>query len=251
MQIATLWRRPGMVTMWDTLGTVLLVILIVIVFRSFVVLPYRIVSGSMMGTLYVGDFYYVSKFAYGYSQHSFPFGLVQFEGRVLASQPQRGDIVVFRVPQDERADYIKRIIGLPGDRIQVIAGQVYINGAVVDRERIDDFIFDEVSGEEVRARQYRETLPNGASYLTLDLTPNGPGDFTDVYVVPEGHYFMMGDNRDNSLDSRFEDAVGFVPFDNILGRAEFRFFSTRGQAPFWQIWRWPGEIRWKRLFHAI
>ncbi len=251
MQIATILPRKGMVTIWDHLATILILVLLALTFRSLIVLPYRITSGSMMGTLMVNDYYYVSKYAYGYSRYSLPFDLFRFEGRVLASEPTRGDIVVFRLPRDHSTDYIKRVMGLPGDRIQVRGGVVFINGMAVERERVDDFLFTEIPGHEFQARQYRETLPNGRSYLTLDQSPEGPGDFTDVYVVPEGHYFMMGDNRDNSLDSRFLNEVGFVPYENLVGRAEFRFFSTTGQAAIWEFWRWPAEIRWDRLFDPV
>ncbi len=242
------FRPHGMVTIWEHLKFIVVLFLIAVLFRSFVVLPYRIVSGSMMGTLLVDDYYYVSKFSYGYSRYSLPFGLVPFSGRVFGSMPERGDIVVFKLPSDHHTDYIKRVIGLPGDRIQVREGRLYINGDAVMRTREGDFEIALRDGQMRQIPQYRETLSNGVSYLTLDSTPRSPGDFTQEYVVPEGHLFMMGDNRDNSLDSRFLDDVGYVPFENLVGRAELRFFSTDGSAALWQVWRWPSAIRWERLF---
>lgn len=242
------FRPHGMITIWEHLKFLLVLILVAVLFRSFVVLPYRITSGSMMGTLLVDDYYYVSKYAYGFSRYSAPHGILPIDGRLFGGMPQRGDIVVFKLPSDNRTDYIKRVIGLPGDRIQVRAGQLIINGAPVERVPEGNFELEVGPGQVLEIPQFRETLPNGVSYLTLDATPQGPGDFTDVYVVPEGHFFMMGDNRDNSLDSRFLAEVGFVPYENLVGRAEVRFFSTDGSAALWQVWRWPGAIRWERLF---
>lgn len=244
-------RNQGMLSIFDHVKFIIAVVLVAIVFRSFVVLPYRITSGSMMGTLLVDDYYYVSKFSYGYSRYSMPMELVPLPGRLFGRSPERGDVAVFKLPTDNHTDYIKRVIGLPGDRIQVLGGVLFINGAEIPRERVDDFIGEDDQGEEVSVRQYRETLPNGVSYLTLDLTPRGPRDFTQEYVVPEGHYFMMGDNRDNSTDSRFLDDVGYVPFENFVGRADFRFFSTNGTAHLWQVWRWPSAVRWERIFGRV
>lgn len=251
LSVKRFFRPHGMITIWEYLKFLVLIVVIAVLFRSFVVLPYRITSGSMMGTLLVNDYYYVSKFAYGFSRYSMPFGMLPVSGRIFANPPERGDIVVFKLPSDNRTDYIKRVIGLPGDRIQVREGQLYINGEAVARVRADDFELELRNGEVRRIAQYRETLPNGVSYLTLDTTPRSPGDFTVEYLVPDGHYFMMGDNRDNSLDSRFLSDVGYVPFENLVGRAELRFFSTDGSAALWQVWRWPSAIRWERLFRWV
>lgn len=163
---------------------------------------------------------------------------------------ERGDVVVLRYPLDPEVDYIKRIIGLPGDRIQVKGGVLHINGQPVRRERIADFI-DTESGRPQRVTQYVETLPSGRKHRIIEVTDNGSLDDTPVFVVPPGHYFAMGDNRDNSLDSRVQGAVGFVPAENLVGRAEFLFFSNDGTARFWEVWKWPGAIRWDRLFTAI
>ena len=205
----------------------------------------------MKSTLLVGDYIFVSKFAYGYSRYSFPFGPPLFSGRVWASQPKRGDVVVFKLPTDNETDYIKRVIGLPGDRIQMIGGVLHINGQAVKRERVQDFVETEADGGAMRVSRYRETLPDGVSYDTLDLVENGIADNTQEYVVPPGHYFMMGDNRDNSTDSRFLSRVGYVPFENLVGRANIIFFSVREGAHAYEVWRWPRTIRWNRLFHQV
>jgi len=244
-------QNQGMITIFDHAKFIVILVVVAVVFRSFVVLPYRIDSGSMMGTLLINDYYYVSKFSYGYSRYSTPFEIIRADGRLFGSMPERGDVAVFKLPTDNYTDYIKRVIGLPGDRIRVRAGVLYLNNEMVPRVRVEDFVGLNNDGEEIAVRQYRETLPNGVTYLTLDTMPRSDGDFTEEYVVPEGHFFMMGDNRDNSLDSRFLDDVGYVPYENLVGRASIRFFSTDGSAAIWQVWRWPSAIRWERLFGRV
>jgi len=231
--------------------TIIGAVLIAVVLRTVAFEPFNIPSESMMPTLLVGDYLFVSKYAYGYSRHSMPFSPPVFDGRIFEDQPERGDVVVFKLPADNSTDYIKRVVGLPGDTIEVTNGVLSINGQPVKRERVDDFIHRDRFGNVRRMPRYRETLPNGASYLTLDTRVNGELDNYGPVTVPEGHYFMMGDNRDNSQDSRVGYVVGFVPAENLVGRAEFLFFSTDGTAAFWQIWRWPFAWRWGRFFDGI
>ncbi len=222
--------------------------------RTFAFEPFNIPSESMLPTLLVGDYLFVSKFSYGYSRYSLPFGLPLFPGRILGGQPERGDVAVFKLPRDSSQDYIKRIVGLPGDRVQVKDGVLYINDQPVERKRVEDFAQVDRYGMRRRYRQYIETLPNGRNYRTLDMQPGTDGDDTAQFVVPDGHYFAMGDNRDNSLDSRVSPrigGVGFIPEINLVGRAEFLFFSTDGSARLWQIWQWIPAARFSRFFQAI
>jgi len=235
----------------ETIRVVIHALLIALVIRTFLFQPFNIPSGSMKETLLVGDYLFVSKYSYGYSAYSLPFSPPIFTGRIFGSPPDRGDVVVFRLPRDDSTDYIKRVIGLSGDRIQMINGLLHINGQPVKRERIDDYIETEEGDRAIRVKRWRETLPNGVSYTTLDLQDNGFYDNTQEYVVPPGQFFMMGDNRDNSTDSRVLSQVGYVPFANLVGRAQIIFFSVAEGERAWQFWRWPWSIRWNRLFKIV
>ncbi|MEZ5825257.1 MAG: signal peptidase I [Geminicoccaceae bacterium] len=233
----------------ETIRTLVYAVAIALFVRTFAYEPFNIPSGSMKPTLLVGDYLFVSKFSYGYSRYSLPFSLPLFEGRIFESMPERGDVAVFKLPSDNRTDYIKRIVGLPGDKMQMINGILHINGKAVDVRRIGIFQDDE-KGRITEEPLYEETLPNGRTHAILDLTSLGALDNTRVYEVPEGHVFAMGDNRDNSLDSRV-DHVSFVPLVNLIGRADFLLFSVNGSAKLWEPWKWPWAIRFHRMFQPI
>ena len=243
--------------------------LIAIAVRTVAYEPFNIPSGSMIPTLLVGDYLFVSKFSYGYSRFSLPFSPPLFSGRIFGSLPHRGDVAVFKYPRDNATDYIKRIVGLPGDRIQMRQGQLYINGQICPR--VPDGTFEARDGGiRMALGRFKETLPGengqpGVTHYILKATdgieasrrpgfdPNREFDpnNTPEYLVPKDHVFAMGDNRDNSADSRFMNGVGFVPVENLVGRAEFLFFSIDAEYPWWQIWQWPFEIRWSRLLMPV
>ena len=249
----------------ETVKTVFWALIIAGVFRTLFFQPFWIPSASMKETLLVGDFLFVNKMAYGYSQYSCPFGICPFSGRILASDPERGDVVVFRHPVSGE-DYIKRLIGLPGDTIQVRDGVIWLNGAIVPQT--PDGIFDEVmepqgsmgtrprcanapvgDGATCKKDRFIETLPGGRQYTVLNIENGSFGDNTPVFNVPEGHYFFMGDNRDNSLDSRYSQmnsGVGFVPAENLIGRADRIMFSSAGRSLFY-FWTWRSD----RFFKAV
>ena len=242
-------------TAWDFIKTFIWAIAIAMVFRSFCYEPFHIPSGSMLSTLHEGDYIFVSKLSYGYSRYSFPFGTSKifdgFEGRILASEPERGDVIVFRLPINPKVDYIKRLIGLPGDRIRVINGLLYVNGQQATQKRIDDFQAP-ISGGGIKFMpRFLEQLPDGPEHVILDEKPNGDVDNTEDYVVPEGHYFFMGDNRDNSVDSRYLADVGYVPARNLVGHAKIIMVSANPEVPFSNIVAWFKNLRYDRFFNII
>ncbi|MCB1547883.1 MAG: signal peptidase I [Hyphomicrobiaceae bacterium] len=244
-------RESALSGSWEVIKIVLQAFVLALIIRNFFYQPFNIPSGSMKSTLLVGDYLFVSKLSYGYSRYSFPFGLNLFSGRVFAGEPKRGDIIVFKQPLDNSTDYIKRLIGLPGDTIQMRAGVLYINGKAVPKRRVADFVYRNRFGSVIRVPRYEETLPEGRKYFVLDEDPNGDLDSTIEFKVPPGKYFMMGDNRDDSQDSRKMDVVGFVPYENLVGRAEIIFFSADESSSLLEPWRWPFTIRWGRIFQMV
>ena len=231
---------------WEFVKIILQALLLALIVRTLVFQPFSIPSGSMMPNLLVGDYLFVSKFSYGYSRYSIDSRLdMNFKGRIWSGEIERGDVAVFKFPPNPKVDYIKRVIGLPGERIQVINGVVHINDVAVRRVLKGEFQ-DERTQRTVP--MYLETLPNDVSFETLDLGLT-KGDDTPIFEVPQGHYFMMGDNRDNSLDSRFD--VGFVPVENFVGRAKFVFFSVRDDAHPLAFWRWLTTMRAERFFTGL
>jgi signal peptidase I len=267
MAVAKAKRRSNV---WvENIKTIIYAGLIAVVVRTVAYEPFNIPSGSMIPTLLVGDYLFVSKYSYGYSRFSLPFAPDLFSGRIFGHLPHRGDVAVFKYPRDTSIDYIKRIVGLPGDRIQVIRGKLYINGEPCPTQPEGTYLVED-GGIPYAFSRYKETLPGSGgappvTHFILKAT-NGteaskqPGfdparefdpNNTVVYTVPPDHFFAMGDNRDNSQDSRFMNAVGFVPLENLVGRANILFFSFDARYPWWEVWEWPFEVRWNRLFHVI
>jgi signal peptidase I len=267
---------------WREYGVFLLKLAaMVLIFRSFIFSPFFIPSESMQPRLLIGDYLLVAKWPYGVSQYSLPLQLPLFKGRVLGGYPEPGDVVVFKKPPQNKDDYIKRAIAMPGDVVQMRAGVLEINGKPIKKVRLPDFVtpvtqgmrdavalegglyacyrpeFEEDAkggGRQCRYRHFRETLPNGRSYEILDIADAEKGDDTEPLVVPDGHVFFMGDNRDRSADSRFPAtgvAIGMVPVENILGRAQFVWFSTDGTARWLLPWTWFSAARWDRMGKGI
>ena len=233
---------------FSNIKSIALAIFIALLIRSFVFEPFNIPSGSMKPNLLVGDFIFVSKYTYGFSKHSLPFSIPIIPDRIFEDIPERGDVVVFKTPQNNRTDYIKRVIGLPGDKIKITNGEIIINNNKIYRKKTNDFIDYDKNISNKRVRKYKEYFFN-IEFEVLDMVDNGFADNTEQYIVPEDHFFVMGDNRDNSQDSRFK-IVGFVPFTNLVGKAQFIFFSLENSR-FLEIWKWPYSIRYERIFKKI
>jgi signal peptidase I len=258
----------------ETLGSFLLfclkLVVLVLLFRTLVFSTFNIPSESMLPRLWNGDYLIAAKWPYGYSRYSLPWSMPLIPGRIFASQPERGDVVIFKAPPLQQQDYIKRVIGLPGDQVQMIGGVVYLNGEPVPKQRVADFVipvspntkcaYDGKTverpggGAECHYRRFRETLPGGRSYYVLD-TATTPQDTTEAVVVPEGMLFLMGDNRDHSADSRFDavpgGGIGLVPQENLVGEAYFMLWSTDGSAEWLKPWTWFTAARWDRAGEAI
>lgn len=243
---------PAMSVFWDNVKTILYALALAMVLRFTIAQPFRIPSGSMQPTLAVGDYIVVTKWSYGYGRFSFaPLEGLLPQGRLFGSAPDRGDVVVFRPTPEPDRDFIKRVIGLPGDRIQMIDGVLHINGEAVEREEIG--MTSDCPDEQrpnAQAMMVRETLPNGVSYITCDKVPNGELDQTREFVVPDGHYFMMGDDRDNSADSRTA-VVGFVPYDNLVGPAQFIVVSWDNTTSLIRPWTLFTGFRGERFLKSV
>jgi signal peptidase I len=248
-------RSKGIGDWRETVKTIVYALAIALVVRTFFYQPFNIPSGSMKQTLLVGDYLFASKFAYGYSRYSLPFGLIPFEGRLFGAEPKRGDVVIFKLPRDNTTDYVKRVIGLPGDAIIVRDGLVYINGQVLPQTPAGEYVGPE-AGWRAKPR-FQETLPNGVTHYVLHWPQQAELDNVGPFKVPEGHYFMMGDNRDDSIDSRVSSryGVGYVPYENLIGRAELVFFSIAIDDPnafrLTSPWNWPFDVRWSRIFTLV
>lgn len=264
----------------DTLLFLIKLVIFVALFRSFLFAPFSIPSQSMLPRLYIGDYLFVSKWNYGYSKNSLPWSVPLIPGRIFPHTPHRGDVVVFKSPAPAHEDIIKRVIGLPGDTVQVHNGQVILNGTPVPRQRVADFVIplspnynteippgedqpncparfakrDAAGAPVCRYTQFRETLPGGKTYTVLDRGDYPDADDTQVYHVPADSVFMMGDNRDDSGDSRFpveQGGLGFVPMVNLEGRALVTFWSTDGSAEWLKPWTWFTAARWDRIGHGF
>ena len=231
--------------------TLLIALLIAIFIRSLFFQPFYIPSSSMEPNLLVGDRLFVSKYTYGYSKHSFPFSPNLFKGRIMFSEPKRGDVIVFKTPADNRTDYIKRLIGLPGDTLQIIDGELYLNSQKIRRNKVEITININCGEEKLNINAFEEILPNGKKYIAV-YNKDGTMQNTDKFIVPNEHYFFMGDNRDCSKDSRFLSSVGYVHFNNLVGKARLIFFSNNiKKGPFFKFWRWNRSIRTERFFKKI
>jgi len=244
----------------EWLRTIVIALLFAAAVRTVLFEPFSIPSGSMIPTLQVGDYLFVAKYSYGYSHYALPFSPDIFHGRIFGRAPHRGDVAVFRFTKNTSIDYIKRIVGLPGDHVQVKGGLLYLNGTLVPRTSRGDYVAVDEHRTQMEGERFEESLPGSAGrgpvqHSILKLTDEGMQNDTPDYVVPQGYFFAMGDNRDDSADSRFmgddPEDLGFVPMENLVGQAKWIFFSADEAHPLWQVWQWPFEIRWSRLLMGI
>ena len=235
----------------DNIKTIFYALIIALIIRSFLFQPFYIPSSSMEPNLLIGDRLFVSKYAYGYSRHSLPFSPKIYNNRILGKIPKRGDVIVFKTPADNRTDYIKRLIGLPGDIIQIVDRDLFINGIKIKKEKVENLIKINCGNEILDAVFFKETLPNGKNYIAV-YRNDGTMINSDKFVVPEDHYFFMGDNRDCSKDSRFLSSVGYVSYNNLVGKARLIFFSNDSdKGSFFRFWKWNQSIRIQRFFREI
>jgi signal peptidase I len=235
----------------ENIKTIFYALIIALIIRSFLFQPFYIPSSSMEPNLLIGDRLFVSKYSYGYSRHSLPFSPKIYNKRVLTKLPDRGDVIVFKTPADNRTDYIKRLIGLPGDTIQIIDSNLYLNNAKVKKDKIEYLTNINCGNKIINAIFFKETLPNGKKYITV-YRNNGTMMNTDKYTVPDNHYFFMGDNRDCSKDSRFLSSVGYVNINNLVGKAQLIFFSNeKKRGSFFKFWKWGKSLRLERFLKKI
>ncbi len=234
----------------ETLRTIVMAIVIAMCIRTLAFEPFNIPSSSMVPDLLIGDYLFVSKFSYGYGSKGTFWGVLPFSGRIFSRDPKRGDVIVFKLPRDGKTDYIKRLIGLPGDTVQMRQGLLYINGVPVQLQKLATPVSEPGEEPSQGVTDYLERLPNGVTHVIRKMGEDEPLDNTEIFEVPPHSYFFMGDNRDNSQDSRTVN-VGFVPEENLVGRAEILFFSLDENAHFWEVWKWPWAVRWDRLFKKI
>jgi len=235
----------------ENIKTLFYAAIIALIIRSLFFQPFYIPSSSMEPTLLIGDRLFVSKYSYGYSRHSFPFSPSSYNKRIFTKSPKRGDVIVFKTPADNRTDYIKRLIGLPGDAIQFIDGVLYLNNKIIVRKKIEVKLKINCGNEVLDAVFFEETLPNGTSYISV-YRSDGTMKNTDKFLVPDNHFFFMGDNRDCSKDSRFLSSVGYVNNTNLVGKAQIIFFSNdKKKGSFFKFWKWGETIRYERLIKKI
>jgi signal peptidase I len=235
----------------DNIKTLFYALIIAVIIRSFLIQPFYIPSSSMEPSLLVGDRLFVTKYSYGYSKHSFPFSPPIFKNRIFENEPKIGDVIVFKTPADNRTDYIKRLIGLPGDQIQFIDSNLYVNSSEILKSKISDNDIIHCGNNKINVLTFEEKLPNGKIYNSVYLK-NFSLQNSDIFIVPEDHYFFLGDNRDCSKDSRFLASVGYVHKNNLVGKAQFIFFSSdKSIGSLLSFWKWHRSIRFDRFFKKI